>query len=243
MSRVGGKMEVVLQRISKHALVLPFLFALIITVWLIKGLLEPSSCKVWCDSALADTIQNRISQLITLPTITDKNVSELYRVLRKEFPIIQSVAVRYSASGNADIYVEAHRIVIRLKVDSCEYGMAHNGEVIPLDLFHELYWQDMPIIEVESQSETQYKALHKIAFLLQKLFLDYRITWHSESCIVLNYRHEAITIVADIYNVQQSSKFSYVHAIYQSKREMYKVGMKADIRFKDCVICSSLRGR
>ena len=116
--------------------------------------------------------------------------------------------------------------------------------VLEKKYFNELVTQGMPMIVVEGNDFMRQIAdvnLIRCALGLRRsLFVDYAITWISKVEILLQSRVSNSILMADSVTVHDKERFAYVDRIVKSDAVRYKNGIKADIRLRDEIICSSL---
>ena len=77
------------------------------------------------------------------------------------------------------------------------------------------------------------------ALELEEFFDDYTITWKSKVDVRAQSKIIHCLIIADALTIHEKERFGFVDRIFASDADRYKNGIKADIRLRDEIICSS----
>ncbi len=213
-------------------------------------MLTPWKVYVYCDQRLHPELQKAIVQLVERMAVRSVGADALCADLQKEYPLVSLVSIAYKGSLSAIVSVKTHMpwvCVAAAVPGQKEYVLCKAGLIIEKKYFNELALQGVPAVTIEAkdfmQAITDPDLLSCILELKRAIFDDYSITWKSKVEIILRSKALNIEVIADTITVHESERFDYVDRIFNSDSDRYKNGMKADIRLKDEIICSSFVGK
>lgn len=213
----------------------------------VRYALTPWQVFVFCDQKLPPDIQRLIKIEAEQSSLRSLGAQGFCETLQKQFPSVRSVSIAYKGSLAAQVMVKAHvpRVCL-ISTMTCqkEYVLCKGGLVIERKFFNELVTEGMPTVRIEgSDFEQKTSDPDLIACALElkgSLFEEYTVTWRTKVEILLQSRLCNSILIADTVTVHDKDRLEYVDRIFQSDPERYKVGIKADIRLRDEVICSPL---
>lgn len=213
----------------------------------VRYALTPWQVIVFCDQKLPLDIQRLIKLEAEQSSLRSIGAQGLCAALQKQFPSVHSVAISYKGSLAAQVTVKAHipRVCfVSTRAGQKEYVLCKGGLVIERKFFNEAVTDGMPTVRIDG-SDYEQKRMDPdlIACALElkgPLFDEFTITWRTKVEILLQSKLCNSILIADNVTVHDKERLEYVDRIFQSDPERYKVGIKADIRLREEVICSPL---
>lgn len=206
--------------------------------------LKPKSINIIYDKNIAKSIQTQLSHKIEQFPLYLIGADALYEYLKKEYPIISSISISYKSSRVAQIEIKALKPYIRIlsiSPSSKEYVLTKENIFINHEFFNSKLISKLATLIVEGNLANLDISTSKLPL---DLFDKYNITWHSKMMITLTPKSNIdLMIIADLNSIA-SDRIAYAERIYEVKRKLYKYnkGIKADVRFKNGIVCGPLGG-
>ena len=207
--------------------------------------LIPGRIEVYTDQKLSQEVQTVLKNRLAKSSLRLLGAKGVYEELQDYAPIFSEVSISYTSSLTARVMVKAYmprvRFVSTLPGHK-DYVVCDNGQVVEKSYFREEVTQGMPTLNIAG-SDFEDKRLDRdiiecVLQLKSDLFEHYVITWRSKSEIILQSSLSNSILIGDNVTVHDRERIRYAEKIYEMDKDLYKRGMKADLRLGDSIVCA-----
>lgn len=219
----------------------------------VKQILRPCALYIVFDTCMATKSRVALKNSIIPDALRQQGAKGLEQQLSGLFPALRAVAIAYDASRRAVVTIKAHEPILRVISQKCEentvtYCIANNGKLVHTDLFKPEVLAELPALYVVSYTVldafTQCIQQELLSLLctniVQYVFNNYQVTWHSKNKLVLvSYTHPKVTLIADCAAFK-TKKLEYAERIYKNTPK--DSALTLDIRLRDFIVCAHLKG-
>ncbi len=216
----------------------------------------PQSWSIYYDPVLSFASTSLLDPRITCVELSRHDASSLMKLLQQEVPVIQALEVCYKGCRHAHVKIEAYRPQLSINT---EYVMLCNGLIARSDFFADHVRESLPAIGYPDDStgivcgEYCTALLSFMGRLPEGFFEQYSVIWHNKTDIVL-YDKQCAQFCLRAHAETQFDD-ALVHAIASIKKVVQKRTTsrsskgtlhrmwRADVRFKDYIVLSSITER
>lgn len=231
----------------KFLFVIP-LFSFVILSYLIYYLLIPKSINVNFDNIISQNLKEIIKNKIFDIKINLLSSKDIYKNLKEDFNALEYVSISYQSSSVAQLDIKFDEPIFEiLSYDKKQnFILTKNGFISKKNHFEFNNINNLKKIYIKSTdfnldlNSADFKDL--ILKLEQRILDNYEIIWVSKTEIILKYIFDSnLIIIAHPESIKNNNLLKLSHEIFQNKKEIYKTGVKLDIRLIDRIICSPNR--
>lgn len=208
--------------------------------------LVPKSAVIFTDNMMSSVISNKIKNLILLEDVKNLSANKLANGLSSDYKFIKSINISFQASKEALIWVEMQDPVL---IVNGNWVLVDNAHILDKDIFKESVLEKLPNVKVKDLNMLDNLDINSLLVCFKnniKFLKYYKFKWCSKNFIILNpVDLDNLFIVVDFQKLKYSN-LSINNLLNQAK-EIYKQRgegkrIKIDLRFKDQIIFSHLRG-
>lgn len=228
-------------------------------LWSIHSALTPLYLDIQCDQKIDPETRNAIRTLLGQHAGKRIGAQKILQELTPLFSVVRSVTIQTNSARKAIVAVQAHVpqvIIASLQSNNPEYALckglgkakkdekASDVTLIEKKYFSEAALHGLPVFLIDgaqyAEAVQHAELISCVTDLDPLLFDEYKVTWRAKSEIIMQSKALPCIIVADVASIHDKERLSAVKRIYEAEKEMYKNGIKADIRLRESIVCSQL---
>ncbi len=210
----------------------------------IQFALTPQQISVVCDARWSADVQKIIKTTIEKASLRSDGINQLKQSLLADVPCLKDLVVTYSASLKATVRAVGWKPLVQIQSSlpgNKEYVACEKGNVFEKRYFSGPVLKRLPRVTIVGGDFEETRHLNKfiemVLHMPPELYEQYTVFWHSETNICVRDKEKRLGITADITSVHEKERYTYVQRIFASEKK-YHYGMKADIRYKDSIVCT-----
>lgn len=222
--------------------------ATLAAIRLIAFLLTPQNVVLKFDSRFAQSAKEAMGSFMQTLKIRSYTAKKLYLELKNNVASLSSLDIAYKGSRSAFVHLQAAAPLLIIKdINSKNQFVLSEHEIFSIENYDESSIKYLNVILLDSanaEKELEDPEFYKAASTIkQEIFENYKLLWRSKAEIQLNSKkNPALYIISDSKAIFEKAKLLAAEKIYKLKELKKNEVMKADIRFRDYVICTHQRG-
>ena len=212
----------------------------------VRSALVPAAIVTLFDQKIPVDMQEKLKRFIVEQAgLRPLRADQFYRAVHEQCPSVRAVSVHSKGSQTAIVSISALKprvCLVSEEPGKKEWILCHEGMLVEKRFFSDIVSDGIDTMRIQGLNYDEKIAdpelMQCVLAMRRVLFNEFTITWRSKVEIILQSKLSNSTIIADTSTILDGEKFEYVDRIFQSDPERYKMGIKADIRLKDEIICS-----
>lgn len=228
-------------------------------LWSIHSALTPLYLDIHCDQKIDPETRSVIRTLLSQHAGKRIGAQKILQELNLLFPFVHSVTIQTNSARKTLIAVHAHVpqvIIASLQTNNPEYALCKGARkakgddkspdvlLIEKKYFSEAALHGLPVFLIDgaqyAEAVQHAELITCVTDLDPVVFDEYKVTWRAKSEIIMQSKALPCIIIADVASIHDKERLSAVRRIYEAEKEMYKNGIKADIRLRESIVCSQL---